>query len=98
MDVARVDPRDQTWEVDQPRYRVYFSEPSGSIDEYELRSVDVPEVLLLAEAECQGRTFVVYPGSTDGPALPRTEIETLPVNPMRSTYRLMSSRSFPGVK
>ncbi len=34
MDIVGVDPRDQTWEVDTPRYRVYFHGGSGTSYEY----------------------------------------------------------------
>ncbi len=59
VEITTIDPRDQSWEVHQPDYRVYFFEP-GSSAEYELRRVDVVEVLQWAETECQGRPFVIY--------------------------------------
>jgi hypothetical protein len=60
MEIGAVDPRDQTWELDGPRYRVYFHEPNGASDEYEIREADVTEVLAWAEEHKAGRTFVLY--------------------------------------
>ena len=64
MDIRSVDPRDQTWELDQPRYRVYFHDADGASDEYELHGGDVVDVLTWAQAQAQaqraGRSFVVY--------------------------------------
>ncbi|MGA3214833.1 MAG: hypothetical protein ABSD97_03985 [Acidimicrobiales bacterium] len=60
MKVRRVDPRDQTWGVDQPSYRVYFHDPRGASDEYEVNGADVVKVLAWAEAWRAGRTFVLY--------------------------------------
>ncbi|MCZ2820046.1 hypothetical protein O2V63_06890 [Modestobacter sp. VKM Ac-2977] len=59
MEVRGVDPRDVGWEVDQPRYRVYFwwgtadpagSPPGQSCDEYELTGPDVAAASVLAWA------------------------------------------------
>ncbi len=60
MEVRGVDPRDGTWEIDRPRYRVYFHEGAGASDEYEMASADVAEVLRWAEATKGDRTFVLY--------------------------------------
>ena len=60
MDIRSVDPRDQTWELDQPRYRVYFHDADGASDEYELHGGDVVDVLTWAQAQRAGRSFVVY--------------------------------------
>ena len=57
MQVRPVDPRDVAWEVDQPRYRVYFWTQSGdpmstpSSDEYELSGPDVAAAAVLAWAD-----------------------------------------------
>ncbi len=59
MEITTIDPRDQSWEVDRPDYRVYFFDSGASI-EYELRGADVPEVLRWAETQCRGRLFVIY--------------------------------------
>lgn len=59
--MKRVDPRDQTWEIDEPTYRVYFHETSGSSDEYEIRGAnDVSEVLSWAASAPGDRPFVIY--------------------------------------
>lgn len=61
MDVRRVDPRDQTWEVGNPVYRVYFHGQYGSSDEYEIEGASgIAEVLAWAESTPRRRSFVVY--------------------------------------
>jgi len=72
VETVRIDPRDQTWELDRPTYRVHFHDVRGASDEYEVREADVGEVLAWAEAECGGRTFVLYACvPTDGLGLVR---------------------------
>ncbi len=58
VNIVGVDPRDQTWEVDAPRYRVYFHERSGASDEYEISGANVAEVLTWLR-----RSAVVGPSS-----------------------------------
>lgn len=60
MDVHGVDPRDQTWEIDETRYRVYFHDASGRSDEYEISGADIFEVIGWADAQKAGRTYVLY--------------------------------------
>lgn len=60
METLPVDPRDQTWELDRPAYRVHFHDVRGASDEYEVRGADVGEVLAWAEEQRGGRTFVLY--------------------------------------
>ncbi|EYR62014.1 hypothetical protein N866_12755 [Actinotalea ferrariae CF5-4] len=60
VDIRAVDPRDQTWELDRPNYRVFFHDAHGVSDEYELRDADVVEVLAWAQDQAAGRTFVLY--------------------------------------
>ena len=61
MDTRGVDPRDQTWETSNPRYRVYFHGQQGAADEYEVEGASgVAEVLAWAEAARGDRTFVLY--------------------------------------
>ena len=55
-----VDPRDQTWEVTHPRYRVYFHDAHGAAEELEVAGADVSEILGWAETERRGRTYVLY--------------------------------------
>jgi hypothetical protein len=45
MNAIRVDPRDQTWELGHPAYRVYFHDQHGSSDEYEVSDADLAEAL-----------------------------------------------------
>jgi hypothetical protein len=59
MDIIAVDPRDQTWEVDRPRYRVYFHDANGASDEYEVTGADVDEVATWAEEQREGRSYAV---------------------------------------
>lgn len=60
MDSRGIDPRDQTWEIKSPKYRVYFHDANGASDEYEVEGADVPEVLAWAESRRGERTFVLY--------------------------------------
>lgn len=60
MEVIGVDPRDQTWEVDPPKYRVYFHGSSGASDEYELSGIDVDAVIAWAHLHRDDRTYVIY--------------------------------------
>ncbi|MGC4748744.1 hypothetical protein ACLQ28_24280 [Micromonospora sp. DT201] len=60
MDIRTVDPRDQTWEIWQPKYRVHFHDKTGAAEEYEVEGVDVSQVMAWAAERCDGRTFVVY--------------------------------------
>jgi hypothetical protein len=63
-----VDPRDQSWEIDRPAYRVYFWHPKGAgddamwtSDEWELTDVDdVSAAMSWAESNSNGRLFVMY--------------------------------------
>lgn len=45
MDIRTVDQRDQTWEISQPKYRVYFHDDTGAADEHEVEGADVAEVM-----------------------------------------------------
>jgi hypothetical protein len=60
MDIRTVDPRGQTWEIWQPKYRVHFHDKTGAAEEYEIEGVDVAEVMAWADAQRDGRTFVLY--------------------------------------
>jgi hypothetical protein len=70
VDVRRVDPRDTTWEVDEPAYRVYFwrpvpqpiGSPSGfASEEFEVTGSDVESVIAWAEATAGSeRTYALY--------------------------------------
>jgi hypothetical protein len=61
METRSVDPRDQTWELSDPVYRVYFHDEHGTSDEYELSgAASIADVLAWAGATRGDRTFVVY--------------------------------------
>ena len=60
MHVTTVDPRDQTWEIAEPSYRVYFHDAEGASAEYEVRGGDVTDVLTWATTKCGERSYVVY--------------------------------------
>jgi hypothetical protein len=60
MEIRSVDPRDESWLIPEPRYRVYFFDASGNSDEYEITAADVAAVSTWAEAQRDGRTFVLY--------------------------------------
>lgn len=59
MIVTPVDPRDQTWEIGSPRYRVYFFTGNAS-DEYEIAGADIDQVLEWIASERGERSFIVY--------------------------------------
>ncbi|MBW0102537.1 hypothetical protein [Pseudonocardia sp. KRD291] len=60
MEIVGVDPRDQTWKIDSPRYRVYFFEGTAS-EEYEIRGVqDIHAVMEWANSDEVGRPYVLY--------------------------------------
>jgi hypothetical protein len=76
VDVEPVDPRDQSWEVDEPTYRVYFATPSGAVtDEHEITGADVRDVLAWVDANRGSRTCLVYVcvRSSEGLGLVRLE-------------------------
>lgn len=60
MKMSPVDPRDQTWELDRPVYRVYFHDTAGTSEEFEVTGADADEVLAWAEAGRGRGTFVLY--------------------------------------
>jgi len=70
VDVRPVDPRDTTWEVDEPAYRVYFwrpvPQPIGvprglASEEFEVTGADVQEVIAWAEATAgSDRAYTLY--------------------------------------
>lgn len=60
MQTRGVDPRDQTWEIEQPTYRVDFHDADGASSETEVMGGEVGEVLAWAEAVRGNRTFVLY--------------------------------------
>lgn len=60
MDVRTVDPRDQAWELDAPRYRVYFHNAVGASDEYEVSHADANEVIAWADSHQGSRAYVLY--------------------------------------
>jgi hypothetical protein len=68
-----VDPRDQAWEVHDPKYRVYIWDVQGRSVEWELSSCDVQEALQWAQDSAKGRTFTLYAAAvgSDGLALIR---------------------------
>lgn len=55
-----IDPRDQTWEVDEPTYRVCFWSAEMASDEWELLGGDVDEALQWAHDSADGRTFTLH--------------------------------------
>jgi hypothetical protein len=60
VQISTVDPRDQTREIDDPVFRVYFHDNDRTSSEYEVRDVNVDELLAWARRFAEGRTFVVY--------------------------------------
>ncbi len=60
LNARLIDPRDQTWEVDHPRYRVYFWDSSSAGEEWELDGCDVEGALRWAQDSAGGRPFTFY--------------------------------------
>ena len=60
MQSQPVDPRDQTWEIANPKYRVYFHDTDGASDEYEIDAGDASDAIAWAESQSSGRSFVLY--------------------------------------
>ena len=74
MKAVKVDPRDESWQDDDPVFRVYFWRRLGSAnayasDEFEIREADVVVVLAWAERERNDRTFTLYLRRDDGPGI-----------------------------
>jgi hypothetical protein len=56
-----VDPRDSSWSVDRPIYRVYFFGTAGASDEWRLDGADsIHQIIEWADANASGRDYVVY--------------------------------------
>ncbi|GIT78490.1 hypothetical protein LLS1_01590 [Leifsonia sp. LS1] len=56
-----VDPRDVSWEVEDPAYRVYFHGPAGRADEWRVTDArSVNEVVAWANERADGRSYVLY--------------------------------------
>jgi hypothetical protein len=67
MEIRPVDPRDASWEEEQPTYRVYFWEADGASSEHELvGATDVTEVLGWADENRGTRTYTAYLVGRDG--------------------------------
>ncbi|MGV8968613.1 MAG: hypothetical protein ACOH2F_20325 [Cellulomonas sp.] len=59
MDAIGIDPRDETWEIRAPRYRVYFFDGTAS-DEFELGARNVVEALAWVKEHSGRRTYALY--------------------------------------
>ncbi|GHD43734.1 hypothetical protein D9V29_13940 [Mycetocola manganoxydans] len=74
MRAELIDPRDQTTQVDDPTYRVYFwAEGGGAKEEWELFDADLDEVLEWIPAHALGRPHSLWAvtRSTEGVCLIR---------------------------
>jgi hypothetical protein len=60
MRAEQVDPRDQTSEIDDPTYRVYFWEGDGSSEEWEISETDVDGVLAWIPTRSDGRSHSLW--------------------------------------
>jgi hypothetical protein len=66
MNIRMLDPRDATWEVDQPKYRIDLWRLQGGrsgvweSESFELEDTDVAEAIAWADAHSKGRAFVLY--------------------------------------
>ena len=59
MQISTVDPRDQTWEIDNPVFPLSFHDDDGTSYEHEVRDASVDELLAWAGRFAEGRTFGV---------------------------------------
>lgn len=56
-----IDPRDTSWRIDTPPYRVYFFDEHHAADEWRLDGVtDVYQAISWADEHAAGRTYVLY--------------------------------------
>lgn len=60
MRAMTVDPTDQTGEVDDPVYRVYFWDGPASSDEWELKDATLDDVLAWIEVNKAGRQYTLW--------------------------------------
>ena len=60
MKVTRVEPRDQTWEMDELTHRIYFHTESRSCDDHDLTGSTRPSVMDWTEADRHGRTYLLH--------------------------------------
>lgn len=60
MRAERIDPRDQTVQIDAPSYRVYFWTDDGAKEEWELSGADLFEVLEWLRSTADGRSFSLW--------------------------------------
>lgn len=55
-----IDPRDETWEVYDPAYRVYFWDSTSACDSWELVGCNGEQALQWARDSADDRTFTLY--------------------------------------
>lgn len=61
MRTELVDPRDQTTQVNDPTYRVYFwADDGGAKEEWELSGADLHEVLKWIPTQAKGRSYSLW--------------------------------------
>lgn len=61
MKVDPVDPRDITWEIDNPKYRVYFwNDRYSACDEYEISDASVFDTIEWAKSTSAGRVWELW--------------------------------------
>lgn len=57
----RVDPRDQSWEIANPAYRVYFAEGKGVADEWRIENAKSVQEAIQWALETRGeRKYTLY--------------------------------------
>jgi hypothetical protein len=59
MDIRPIDPRDETWQIVRPRFRVYFWTDTAS-EEFELSGTTVHSAIEWAESRRGDRTYTLY--------------------------------------
>ncbi len=61
MRAEPIDPRDQTLQIDDPSYRVYFwAADAGGKEEWELSGADLQEVLEWIPGRADGRSYSLW--------------------------------------
>lgn len=61
MKAVPIDPRDQTLQIDDPTYRVYFwADDGGAKEEWELSGADLDEVLEWIPSQSDGRSHSLW--------------------------------------
>lgn len=81
-----IDPRDQTFEFEAPRYRVFFWDENGCSDEWELCEADLDEVLYWIGGQSAGRSHSPWVVTSEGHNVTHTRLRGIDPPAPRSTW------------